>query len=187
MGGYELDTGKELWRMSGGGDCPTPTPIAGQGLIFLTSAHGPRKPIYAVRVEAAGDVSLAKGTVTNQYVAWSSPKGGSYMQTPLLCGDYLYSCENGALSCYQSKTGALQYKETLGGNTQGFSASPVASNGNLYFTSERGDVFVVKAGPQFSALATNHLGEVCMATPAISEGTLYIRTQTRVIAISDGY
>jgi outer membrane protein assembly factor BamB len=186
MGGYDLQTGTEIWRMSGGGDCPVPTPIVSNGLIFLTSAHGPRRPLYAVRTAAVGDVSLRDGASTNKYVAWSALRGGSYMQTPLVIGQYLYSCHvDGILSCYEAATGTQVYKERLGAGGDGFTASPVASEGKLYFTSEQGSVFVVKPGPDFTVLATNQMGEVCMATPAISTGTLFFRTQAHVVAIGN--
>jgi outer membrane protein assembly factor BamB len=184
MGGYDLTTGEEIWRMSGGGDCPVPTPVIWNGLIFLMSAHGPRRPIYAVRADAIGDVSLPEGAATNQHVAWSTLRGGSYMQTPLIYGDYLFSCHvDGVLSCYEARTGKLMYKERLGAGGDGFTASPVASEGKLYFTSERGAVIVVKPAPEFTVLATNQMGEVCMATPAISEDTIYFRTRGHVVAV----
>ena len=186
MGGYDLRTGEEIWRMSGGGDCPVPTPIVWNGLIFLMSAHGPRRPIYAVRTDAVGDVSLRGGASTNQYVAWSVIRGGSYMQTPLVCRDYLYSCHvDGVLSCYEAKTGKQVYKERLGNGGEGFTASPVASETKLYFTSEQGTVYVVKPGPTFTVLATNQMAEVCMATPAISAGTIFFRTQGHVVAVGE--
>jgi outer membrane protein assembly factor BamB len=107
------------------------------------------------------------------------------MPTPLVYGDYLYLCrDNGVLSCYRAKTGERMYQERLGGGRTGFSASSVAADGKLYFTSEEGDVFVVRAGPRFELLATNSLDEVAMATPAISEGTLYFRTRSHLVAIA---
>jgi outer membrane protein assembly factor BamB len=186
MGGYDLQTGQEIWRMSGGGDCPVPTPVVWKDLIFLMSAHGPRSPIYAVRTDAVGDVSLHDGASTNRYVAWSVRRGGSYMQTPVIYGDLLYSCHvDGVLSCYQAATGKQYYKERLGTGGDGFTASPVAAEGKIYFTSEQGSVFVVKPGTQFSVMATNRLDEICMASPAISENTLFFRTQGHVIAIGE--
>src|SRR6266478_1254711 len=184
MGGYDLQTGEEIWQMSGGGDCPVPTPLVWNGLVFLMSAHGPRKPIYVVRTDATGDVSLRNGATTNRYVSWSSLRGASYMQTPLIYGDYLYSCHvDGVLTCFEAGTGKEKYKERLGTGGEGFTASPVAAEGKLYFTSEQGSVFVVKPGPEFSVLATNQMGEVCMATPAISGDTIFFRTQGHVVAI----
>jgi outer membrane protein assembly factor BamB len=184
MGGYDLRTGEEIWWMSGGGDCPVPTPVVWNGLVFLMSAHGPRRPIYAVRTDASGDVSLRDGTATNREVAWSAVHGGSYMQTPLVYGEYLYSCHvDGVLSCYEARTGKQMYKERLGTGADGYTASPVAAEGKLYFTSEQGSVFVVNPGPEFIVLATNRMGEVCMATPAISEGTIFFRTQGHMVAV----
>ena len=184
MGAYDLRTGEEIWRMSGGGDCPVPTPVVWNDLIFLTSAHGPRRPIYAVRKDAVGDISLRDGATTNRYVAWSAVRGGSYMQTPLVYDNYLYSChDDGVLTCYEANTGKQLYKERLGKGGQGFTASPVASQGKIYFTSEQGAVFVVKPGADFMVLATNQMHEVCMATPAISADTIFFRTQGHVVAV----
>jgi outer membrane protein assembly factor BamB len=189
MGGYDLRTGQEIWRMSGGGDCPVPTPLVWDGLVFLTSAHGPRRPLYAVRTGATGDISLKDQVSTNRWVAWSAIRGGSYMQTPLVYSDavhtnLLYSCHvDGILSCYEARTGRVFYKERLGSGGDGFTASPVASPGKIYFTSETGSVFVVKPGPEFNVLATNQMREICMATPSISDGKIFFRTQSHVVAI----
>jgi outer membrane protein assembly factor BamB len=184
MGGYDLQTGEEIWRMSGGGDCPVPTPVVWNGLIFLMSAHGPRSPIYAVRADAVGDVSLRNGASTNQHVAWSLARGGSYMETPLIYGDLLYTCQtSGVLSCYEAANGNPLYKERMGSGSDGFTASPVASDGKLYFASEHGSVFVVRPGTNFTVLATNQMGEVCMATPAISERAIFFHTQGHVVAV----
>ena len=108
------------------------------------------------------------------------------MQTPLIYGDYLYTCQiDGVLSCYQAATGKEVYKERLGPGGDGFTASPVASAGKLYFTSEKGSIFVVKPGPEFTVLANNQMGEICMATPAISDGVIFYRTQSQVVAIGN--
>jgi outer membrane protein assembly factor BamB len=184
MGGYDLQTGAEIWRLSGGGDCPVPTPMVWNGLIFLMSAHGPRSPIYAVKTDAVGDVSLHAGATTNEHVAWSTPRGGSYMETPMIYGEYLYSCApTGVLSCYAAATGNLLYKERLGSGGDGFTASPVASPGKIYFASEEGSVYVVKPSTNFTVLATNRMDEVCMATAAISDGVIFFRTQGHVVAV----
>lgn len=186
IGGYDVETGNEVWKLTGGGDIPVPTPVIAHDMIFITNAHGRMAPIYAIKSDATGDISLAKDQTTNTHVAWSMHREGGYMQTPLVYGDYLYVCrDNGVLSCYEAKTGKRLYQERLGTGRTGFSASPVAADGKLYYTSEMGDIFVVKAGPMFQLLATNPMEEVCMATPAISEGALYFRTQGHVVAIAD--
>jgi outer membrane protein assembly factor BamB len=184
IGAYNPDSGSEIWEMRGGGDIPVPTPVFAHGLIFITNAHGDWSPIYAIRPDATGDISLAEGKNVNDHIVWSVPRGGAYMVTPIVYGDYLYNLRNnGALGVFDANTGKLMYQARLGVGG-GFSASPVATGGKLYFTSEDGDVFVLKAGPKFQLLATNQMGEVCMATPAISEGMLLFRTQGHVVAIA---
>ena len=186
IGGYDARTGKEIWRLTGGGDIPVPTPVVAHGLVFIMNAHGRLSPIYAVRLDATGDITLQEGQQSNSGIAWSVPRGGAYMQTPMIYGDYLYSCQiNGILSCYEAKTGKVIYQERLGTGRTGFTASPVAAEGKIYFTSEEGDVYVVKAGPEFKVLSTNPMGEVCMATPAISEGALFFRTQGHLVAVAE--
>jgi len=186
IGAYEAETGKAIWWMTGGGDIPVPTPVVAYPLVFVTNAHGQAAPIYAIRLNAEGDISLSEGASRNEYIAWSVDRGGAYMQTPLVYGDYLYNCrDNGVLSCYRAVTGERLYQERLGGGTSGFSASPVAADGKIYFTSEVGDVYVVAAGPEFELLAINTLDEVAMATPAVSEGVLYFRTRGHVVAIEN--
>ncbi len=186
IGGYDARTGKEVWRLTGGGDIPVPTPVVAHGLAFIMNAHGKLSPIYAVHLGATGDISLKDDQKSNSGIAWSVPRGGAYMQTPMVYGDYLYSCQiNGILSCYEARTGKVIYQERLGTGRTGFTASPVAADGKIYFTSEEGEVYVVKAGPEFKVLATNRMGEVCMATPAISEGTLFFRTQGNLVAVGE--
>jgi outer membrane protein assembly factor BamB len=184
IGGYNARTGKEIWRMRGGGDIPTPTPVVAHGLAFITNAHGGSSPIYAVRLSAKGDISLAPGAQSNQHIAWSHAREGAYMPTPVVYGDYLYVCrDNGALSCYRATSGERLYQQRLGSGQSGFSASLAAAAGRIYATSEDGDVYVIEAGPEFRLVSTNSMGEVTMATPAISEGTLFFRTRHHLIAV----
>jgi outer membrane protein assembly factor BamB len=101
-------------------------------------------------------------------------------------GDLLYLLrDNGVLAVYRRETGERLYRQRLGPGGSGFSASPVAADGKIYFTSEDGDVYVVRAGTEFELLSHNDMGEVCMATPAISEGVLFYRTRSHLIAISE--
>jgi outer membrane protein assembly factor BamB len=188
IAGYDLTTGKTLWTMNGGGDIPVPTPIVAHGLIYITSAHGPQSPIYAIKLTAQGDITLPRDQDMSDAVAWSVRRGGNYMQTPLVLGDYLYCCrDNGLLSCFEARTGKQMYRTRLDGN--GFTGSAVAAappageGGRLYFTSEDGQVHVIKAGPTFELLATNELGEACLATPAVSGDTVFFRTKGHLIAV----
>jgi outer membrane protein assembly factor BamB len=184
VGGYDLATGRELWRMKGGGDIPVPTPIFRRDLVFITNAHGPAAPIFAVRTNATGDITLPQNTNTNSHVVWSQQREGAYMQTPLVYGDQLYVCrDNGVLTVFEADTGKRLYQQRLADGRTGFSASAVAGDGKVYYTSEEGSVFVLRAGGIFEQIAENTLGETAMATPAISEGTMFFRTRTRLIAI----
>jgi outer membrane protein assembly factor BamB len=185
-GGYDFETGRELWKLTGGGDIPTPTPIAGHGLIFITSAHGNESPVHAIRSTATGDISLKGDETSNAGVAWSVPRAGSYMATPLLYGDYLYVMRwNGILVAYEARTGTRAYQQRLGQGATAFTASPVASGGHIYFATEDGEVYVIKAGPTFELIATNKLDAAMLATPAISEGRLFIRTKDEILAFGN--
>lgn len=184
IGGYDAATGKEIWRMDGGGDIPVPTPVFGDELIYITNAHGRAAPLFAVRATAEGDITLGDDTSTNDYVAWSTMRNGAYMQTPLLVGDLLFSCrDNGGVMCYDAMTGERYFAERLGGGQTGFTASPVAAAGRLYFTAETGDVVVIKADKTFEKLAANAMNDVCMATPALLPDGLLVRTQHNLYSI----
>jgi outer membrane protein assembly factor BamB len=184
IGGYDLATGKEIWRMAGGGDIPVPTPITSHGLIFITNSHGGKSPVYAVKPTARGDITLKDAETSNAHIEWSAARDGAYMQTPLVYGDLLYVCkDNGVLSVFDVKTGQRHFQARLADGRTGFSASPVASNGRIYYTSEEGDVYVIKAGTTFEQLAVNPLGEVAMATPAIADGVMFFRTRGHLVAV----
>lgn len=184
IGAYDARVGNVIWRMHGGGDIPVPTPIVAHDLIFITNAHGPQAPVYAIRTSAHGDITLPPGETSSAHIAWSYNRGGCYMQTPLVYGDLLYTCRNnGTLTCYEARTGEIKYRKRLGGGSTGFSASPVAVDGKIYFTSEEGDIHVIKAGPIFGLMAVNSMDEITMATPAIAHDTLYVRTQHHLYAI----
>ncbi len=179
-GGYDPRTGREIWQLGWGGDIPVPTPIVSHGLIILSSAHGLLSPLRAVRTSAHGTVPPMAGS--QKQLAWSKPRDGIYMQTPLVYEDLLYACrDNGVLSCYDVETGERIYRKRLGGG--GFTASPVAADGRLYFTSEDGVIYVVRAGKEYELLAENAMGEVCMATPAISDQMLIVRGQNSIYAV----
>ncbi len=181
--GYAPDTGKELWKLARHSEITVPTPFLGQGLIFIASGYRPVKPIYAIKPGARGDISLKDGETTNEFIAWSVANGGPYQPTPIVYGEYLYTCSNDAIvTCYEAKTGKKIYRERLPG-AGSHTASPVAADGKIYFTSEEKGVRVIKAGPTFDLLAVNPIGDPCMATPAISDGMVFVRSQHFVIGI----
>lgn len=180
--GYDPATGAELWRLAKKSEVTIPTPITGNNLAYFTSGNRPIQPIFALRPGAAGDISLKASEDHNAHVAWSRMRGGPYMTTPILYGNYLYTCGNaGMVTCYHAENGKDVYRERLGGDS--YTASPIAADSRLYFFSEQGKVYVVEAGPEFKLLAVNDLGDICMATPAISSGTLFVRGQQALIAL----
>lgn len=184
-GAYDFKIGKEIWKMSGNGDIPVPTPVVSDGMIYITSAHGPMSPVYAIKDTAMGDISLPSGTDKTEHVAWSIPKGGGYMCTPLVYRGLVYIIGyNGVLTVYDAKTGERKFQQRLLENTSSaFTSSPVANDGKVYVASEDGQLIVLKAGPTFERIAQNDMGASVLATPAISEGRLLVRTQEQIIAI----
>ena len=183
IGAYEALSGKELWKFKGGGDVPVPTPVIGHGLVFITNGHGRLRPIYAIRLDAQGDISLTKGETSNKFITWYKPRRGAYQPTPIVYGSYLYVIKNnGLLACFRAKTGEELYRHNVGDNSA-FTASPVAADGKLYFTDEYGNISIIKAGLRYQCLSTNRMHEVCLASPAISGKTLFIRTSEHLYAI----
>ncbi len=182
-GGYALTNGKELWQLDGGGDIPVPTPIFANGLIYLTSAHGQLRPMRAIRPDATGSITPPDPAGTNTAIAWVHPRQGNYMQTPIAVSNLVYGCSDaGVITCFDARTGSIFYSERLG-PAQGYTASPVSDGRHLYFAGETGKVLVLPVANQFSIAATNELGDICMATPAISDGALFFRTKTKLVAI----
>lgn len=179
---YELESGKELWRIQGGGDNPIPTPFVANGWIYISSAHGRMSPIYVVRPEARGDITPSKSEPSNAGMVWSVSKGGSYMSTPVVYGGYIYLASSNIVRCFNAKTGEKLFAERLD-NSATIIASLVAADGKIYCTSEEGAVYVLAAGPDFEVIARNPMGEPCFATPAISAGVLYFRTTRSLLAI----
>jgi outer membrane protein assembly factor BamB len=184
IGGYDFATGRELWRLHEGGDIPVASPILWRDRVILTSGHGKYRPMRAVRLDASGDVTPPEMGATNQALVWCHPRKGNYIQTPIAVGGLLWGGqESGMVTCFDALTGAIHYEERIGGGGQGFTSSPVSDGKHLYFSGEQGDVFVIPAVEKFSVAATNKLGGLCLATPAISDGTLFFRTTEKLLAI----
>jgi len=182
--GYDPETGKELWRLGGSSKITAPTPVFAGDLIVVASGRRPEAPVFVIRAGASGDITLSEGQTSSKHVAWSRQKVGSYMPTPLIYQGYLYVLRNqGILACYDLATGEEKYTERIPHQGSGFSASPVVADGRVYLPSEDGDIFVVKAGPKFELLGTNHLGQLLMATPAISGGMMFVRAEHELFAI----
>jgi outer membrane protein assembly factor BamB len=185
--GYDPLTGKELWRLAGNPEITATTPVAAHDLIFICNSYRENQRIYAIkRGSATGDISLKDGKTANQFVAWSLKRGGSWIPTPVIYRDLFYVCDDhGILTVYRAKTGELIYKQRLGDQGGAYSASPIAADGKIYCSSEDGDIFVVKAGPKYELLSVNPMDEVLMATPAISDGMIIVRSQKHLFGIAE--
>jgi outer membrane protein assembly factor BamB len=185
---YDL-SGKLLWELKGMSSITIPTPFAAHGLLFISSGYvgDPLRPVYAIRPGASGDISLKNGETSNQHIAWSSPALASYNPTPLVYGDYYYTLlDRGFLTCHDAKTGKEIYgrQRIAPDAVAGFTASPFAYNGKIFVTSEDGDTYVIKAGPTFEVVGKNSLGEMTLASPAVSRGSVIIRTASKLYRIA---
>ncbi|MGC4047118.1 MAG: PQQ-binding-like beta-propeller repeat protein [Armatimonas sp.] len=164
---YDL-AGKELWRLSGMSPAPIPTPFAYDGLLYIDGGRG--RPLFAVKPGATGDISLSRSVDSNEFVAWSQARGGTYLPSPVAYQGGIYVlAETGMLSRFDAKTGKQTYKERLGAGN--FTTSPWAYNGKIFCLSEEGVTFVVTAGENFKVLHTNQLDEMAQATPGSGRRT----------------
>ncbi len=181
---YDPRTGKELWRIGRSSKITAPTPIIADDLIVVVSGRGPERPIFVVRPNARGDVTLEEGKTSNESIVWSRTGRGSYMPTPLIYNGILYVLgNNGLFDAYNLKTGEEVYRQRLPTIGSGYSASPVAADGKIYLSNEDGEILVIGAGDKFTHIATNSMGELLMATPALSEGVMYVRSANSLFAI----
>lgn len=183
--GYDPRTGKELWRIGRSSKITAPTPVFADGLWVVASGRAPERPIFVVKPDAVGDLTLPDGTTSNAGIAWSKTARGPYMPTPLAYKGLLYVlANNGIFDVYDLQTGKEIYRQRLPNVGSGFSASPIAADDTIYLSSEDGDIIVIAAGPVFSHIATNTMGDLLMATPALSEGVMYVRGATTLFAIA---
>ena len=183
--GYDPETGRTRWTLAPNSEVTVATPIAGPNLVYVTGGYPPVRPIYAIRPGSSGDISLADRTTSNDAIAWSSDRAGTYIPTPVLYRGLLYTLNNnGIITAYEAETGERVYRARVGAGGA-FSASPVAADGRLYIASEDGDVFVARAGREYFEIAHNQVDGVIMATPAISDGLIIIRTMGHVYGFGE--
>jgi outer membrane protein assembly factor BamB len=184
--GYDPRTGTELWRLGRSSKITAPTPIAAGDLVIVASGRAPERPIIAVRAGARGDITPGDGQASSAAVAWSKVGRGPYMPTPLAYQGILYVlANNGVFDAYDLQTGEEIYRQRLPVVGSGFSASPIAADGKIYLSNEDGEILVVQAGRTFKLLATNSMGELLMATPALSNGTMFVRSSTSLFAVAN--
>jgi outer membrane protein assembly factor BamB len=171
--GYDPRNGKELWKFGGSSKITAPTPVFGEGLFVIASGRQPERPIFAVQPDSQG-----------MKIVWSRTLRGPYMPTPLIYRGTLYVLDNnGIFDAYNVRSGEEIYRQRLPNIGSGFSASPVAADGKIYLSSEDGDIRVIAAGASFRQLAANDMREPLMATPALSQGVMFVRATKNVYAI----
>jgi outer membrane protein assembly factor BamB len=172
VGAYDPASGEEIWRVNyGEGYSVVPRPVFAQGLVFVISGFD--KPTLL-----AIDPQGARGDVTESHVKWTHTRGVPLTPSVLVDGNELYLIsDNGVASCLQAQTGKVHWTERLGGN---FSASPVCAAGRVYFQSEEGVTHVLAADSNFQPLATNDIEERTLASAAISDNSLFLRSESHL-------
>ncbi len=188
---YGLD-GKLLYHFGGNSSITIATPFSKFGLLYITSGYvgDRRKPMFAIRPGAKGDISLKSDEDSNDHVAWCQRRAGPYNPSTIVYGDLLYVLlDRGLAACYEAKTGKHVYgPERIVARGGAFTSSPWAYNGKIFFLDESGVTYVLKAGREFKLLRANRLNpkeDMCMATPAIVGGKLLIRTDARIYCLGN--
>jgi outer membrane protein assembly factor BamB len=177
---YDPATGKQFWELGPMATTITTTPVATADLLYVGSASMPfnsERPLFAVRPGSSGDLTLPKGQKASAAIAWCQPQNGPTMPSPLVHDGCVYVVqETGLITCHDAQTGQRFYKERLPREEGRFTTSPWAYDGKVFVTSEEGNTFVLQAGPKFRLLRKNSFpDEMFMATPAIANGSLYLR------------
>jgi outer membrane protein assembly factor BamB len=165
---YDPDSGKQHWVIDGPTEQFVASVVHTQGVVFVTGGF---PDLHILGIDPSG-----AGNVTQSHVKWRGPdrRSVSYVPSPVAHGDWFFAISDGGLAtCFEAKSGRVMWKEKLGRH---HSASAVASaDGKLYFTSDAGETFVIKAGPKYELVSKNELGEECYASPAISDGQIFLR------------
>lgn len=184
---YDLD-GKLLWWFEGMSSITIATPYEHNGLLLISSGYvlDPQRPIYAIRPGAKGDISLDEGTESSAFIAWRQPRAAPYNPSTLIYQDRLFVLyDRGLFGGFKASDGTRLFGPERLPNARGFTSSPWACDGKVFCLNEDGVTFVLKAGDKLDLLHTNALAkdDMCMATPAIAQDRLLIRTSARVYCI----
>ncbi len=182
---YHARTGEKLWSMGGFSEIVVPTPQVMPDVALLTSGYAPVQPIVALLNSARGELKIPSEKETGGPFVWSQMRGGPYMPTPVVYNQKVYILDNsGILTCIELATGKRVFRQRLRAEkANAYTSSPVASNGNLYCTSEEGLTFVVAMDGSGTIRSQNELGEAVLTSPAISQGKLLLRGEKHLFAI----
>jgi outer membrane protein assembly factor BamB len=172
---YDPATGREIWTVRyGDGFSNVPRPVFAHGLVFITTGFF-EPAVLAVRPDGTGDV-------TDTHIAWSMTRGAPFTPSPIAVGDQLYVVSDlGVLTCVDAATGKIHWQQRLGGN---HSASPIYADGRIYFLSEEGVATVIAPGTTFRKLAVNELDGAALASMAVAQGSIFIRTLTHLYRVA---
>jgi outer membrane protein assembly factor BamB len=173
---FDPSTGELLWYVGEPNRVPIPMPVYHHGVLYVSRGYR-SSPYLAVRVGGTDDVNRT-------HLKWRVPTGAPYISSLLYYQGLIYmASESGIVTCVDAETGETVWKERFGGV---FTASPVAADGKVYLLNEEGDTFILKAGRELNVLERNRLGERTLASPAISDGQLFIRTDQHLYCIGQG-
>lgn len=141
--------------------------------FVLISSSWPQRHLLAIKPDGKGDVS-------DSHIVWRSTEGAFYVPSPIVAGDYLLTTmTNGTVHCMEVATGKILWKENLGKQY----ASSVLANGLVYMPNDAGNITVIKPGPTYESIAKNSIGETMFASPAISNGKIYLRGTKHIFCI----
>ncbi len=170
---YDPHNGKRHWIVDGPTEQFVASMVYNGEYVFVTAGY-PERHILAIRPDGSGNV-------TDTHVAWRTNRGAAYVPSPIFAGPYLLVvADSGIASCFNAKTGKRHWMERLPG---GHSPSTVSADGLVYFTSDRGVTTIVRPGKMFNIIARNELGEQISASPAISQGQIFLRTHQHLYCI----
>jgi hypothetical protein len=174
---YNPDTGQRFWLIDGPTEQFVASPVYSErcGLVIITAGY-PDHHILAIRPDGSGDVAQS-------HIVWRTTRGASYVPSPIIDGDYfLVPADGGVAHCFEAATGKPLWTSRLGEQH----ASLVSAEGRIYFLNDKGTMNVVKAGPEFLPIAQNDIGEKCFASPAISQGHIFLRGEHHLFCIGAG-
>jgi len=173
---YNPDDGSVLWFIDGPAEEFVASPVYHErlGIVYIAGSY-PKKDFLAIRPDGSGNV-------TQTHIAWRVAEGGPFVHSPMIEGDYILAVDTaGDARCFDAETGKIFWKENLGKEH----ASPILAGGLVYFLNDNGTVNIIKPGPEFVRVAQNETGQACYASPAVSDGKLYIRGKTHLFCIGN--
>lgn len=170
---YVPDTGEKIWSIDGPTEQFVASMVDNGEYVFVTGGY-PERHLLAIRPDGTGNV-------TDTHIAWRTKRGAGYVPSPIVVGPYLLLvADSGIASCFDARSGKRHWMERLPG---GHSASPIAADGKVYFVSDQGVTTIIDPQPTFTILAQNDIDERVSASPALSQGNLFLRGERHLFCI----